>query len=136
MGRGRSVVGSQLLPFPGSVSQKLTAGVAIPAAPAAPIALGQVTIPGGNVDKEIVFTVQLEAADDDTVTLHLYRDGAEIDATDVYDIDVFAGETHTLTVHWHESDPGAGAVQYVARADSAAGNVTATSRRLTAKQAG
>lgn len=139
MGRGRSVVGGQLIPFPAVASSKLTAGVVVPQTPAAPEILGTVTIPGGDVDKLVHFTCQLSTtAVVENVRLHLYRGAAEISATDIYIEAVqVANGNAVIHCHWHDATPGAGQVTYTVRVDGDVGAVTTVvSRRLTVEHAG
>jgi hypothetical protein len=139
MGRGRSVVGGQLIPFPAVASDKQTGAQVVPTAPAAPAILGTVQIPGGDVDKLIHFTCQLStAAAVENVTFHLYRGAAEISATDVYvDAVQVANGSEVIHCHWHDATPGAGQVTYTVRVDGDIGGATTvTSRRLTVEHAG
>ena len=136
MGRQKSVVGGQLVPFPASVSDKQIGAVVIPLAPAAPVILGTGQIPGGNVNKTIHFTCQLaNPAAGETVSFHLYRGAAEIAATDIY-AQLVMGVSF-VHCHWHDETPGSGQVSYTVRADGNMGAVTsATSRRLTVEHSG
>lgn len=140
MGRAKSVVGGQLIPFPAVVSDKQTGAVVVPLAPAAPAILGTVQIPGGDVDKLIHFTCALTsvAVPSETVTLHLYRGAAEISATDIYAETIISADGAVVVhCHWHDPTPGAGQVTYTVRIDGDVGDVTtARSRRLTVEHAG
>jgi hypothetical protein len=136
MGRQKSVVGGQLVPFPASVSDKQVGAIVVPLAPAAPEILGTAQIPGGDVNKTIHFTCQLtNAAAGESVSFHLYRGAAEIAATDVYTA-VVSGPT-VIHCHWHDETPGAGQASYTVRVDGDMGAVTTvTSRRLTVEHSG
>ncbi len=141
MGRGMSVIGGQLAPFPGADSAITNSPTAVPQVAAAPVDLGNVTLPGGDVGKLILGTFTVVSGGAGTVVFHLFRgqNGAtptELDATDIYSQDIFASsDQEVVHVHFYDDVPGPDPVTYSIRADSDVATATVAARRVTAVHA-
>lgn len=138
MGRGMSVIGGQLAPFPGADSASTNTPAGVPQDPAAEVDLGTVTLPGGDVGKLIMGTFTIVSGGAGTVVFHLFRgqNGAtptELDATDIYSQDIFTAADQEVThVHFYDDDPGPDPVTYSIRADSDVATAVVGARRVTA----
>jgi hypothetical protein len=134
----KTVIGGHGVPSPSAVTKKDT--VTTPTIPmGAPAVISTApAIKGGDAPKVIIFTVVILPTSNETVTFHMFRDGAEVDATDAYmqGADPAAPTPIAFTLHWYDPSPGKGAPVYDIRAESsAAAGTTANGRRLTVMNA-
>jgi len=137
MGRQKTGVSGQNIPFPAGVTDKQTAAATVTVAPADPVVLGTVQIPGGDVDKVIHFTGELVSdVGGENVTFMLYRGAAELAVTDRY-TQLAPNSRELVHMHWYDANPGPGQVTYSVRAIGDVGGQTdVESRRTTVEHAG